>query len=175
MATYFESEEPSAAPPSLEKPFMVNVADLPWQALGDPGLDGRIPDVRGRKLDLAVTRLAPGSKGSDFHFHYASDELFYVLEGGGDLRYGNETSAVRPGDVISCPPGPDGAHQMRCCGDLPLVYLAISTVDFDGEICEYPDSGKICLAVPNRDKGFGHYYGVYGREDAVDDLDGELD
>ncbi|MGH6933313.1 MAG: hypothetical protein ACREEE_12875 [Dongiaceae bacterium] len=49
--------------------------------------------------------------------------------------------------VIACPPGGrDVAHQIVNTGETDLVYLALSTME-QAEICEYPDSNKVGVAV----------------------------
>lgn len=162
------------APVTHAKPYKVNVEDLPWESgtLGRFGSDDRIPEVRSQKLDLCVTRLQPGMTNCPFHFHHVSEEMYYILEGRGTLRYGAETTEIRAGDVIACPPGPDSAHQLTNTGTEPLVYLAISTEDHEAEVCEYPDSGKIAVMVPGRGHQAG-FRGVYRAGSRVDYLDGE--
>lgn len=156
-------------------PLVKNLLDIPWEE--SPG-DGRygcadrcVSDhVRQQHLDLAVTRLAPGKASCPYHFHHVGEELFIVLEGTGTLRLGGATHRLRPHDVISCPPGPEGAHQILNDGDVPLVYLAIST-EPEAEICEYPDSGKV-MAVVRR--GGKRLFSHIGRlRDAVPYMDGE--
>lgn len=128
-------------------PLHLNLADIPWEI--DPG-EGRYGSddqivakhVSQSRLDLAVTRLAPGKASCPYHFHHVGEELFFILEGTGELRLGGETRRLRPHDIVSCPPGPAGAHQIFNDGEVPLVYMAISTED-PVEVCEYPDSGKV--------------------------------
>ncbi len=95
------------------------------------------------KLGCTVTQVAPGCTAYPFHSHRANDELFYIIDGRGELRLGESRHAVTAGDVVGCPAGaPKTAHQLINTGDAPLTYLAIST-QTDPEICEYPDSGKV--------------------------------
>ena len=69
--------------------------------------------------------------------------MFLILEGEGELRYGNQRYGIRKHDVIACPTGgPDTAHQIINTGSTTMRYLALS-VSADVEVCEYPDSGKI--------------------------------
>ena len=95
------------------------------------------------KLGLNLTQVAPGRTAYPFHSHRANDELFYVLAGEGTLRLGERRLPVKVGDVIGCPVGgPESAHQLINTGSAPLRYLSISS-NFDPDICEYPDSGKV--------------------------------
>ena len=106
-----------------------------------------------------------------YHFHHASEELFYVLEGSGLLRYGGEERRLRPGDVIGCATGPAGAHQFVNDTDAPLLYLAISTVE-SWEVCEYPDSDKVLARAVGPD-GKRAFNKLFPRSAAVDYFSGE--
>jgi uncharacterized cupin superfamily protein len=99
-----------------------------------------------RKLGYNVTEVPPGCTAFPYHFHHVNEELFIVLEGQGTLRSPEGTQPIGPGDVICCPPGPEGAHQLLATGAAPLRYLAISTME-DPEVVEYPDSGKYGVTV----------------------------
>jgi uncharacterized cupin superfamily protein len=69
--------------------------------------------------------------------------MFFIVQGEGTLRYGDETRKIRAGDVICCPTGgPETAHQIVNDSAAPLAYLSVSTM-LPAEVCEYPDSGKI--------------------------------
>lgn len=95
-----------------------------------------------RKLGYNVTAIAPGKRAFPRHNHRVNEEMFFVLEGSGEARIGDETFPVRAGDVIACPPGgPETAHQLSNTGTAELKVLAVSTTE-SPEICDYPDSGK---------------------------------
>lgn len=134
---------------------VINLADVEVRAL-DPARDpqGAPPegyDVRwgevasrigARKLGYNLTVVAPGKRNCPFHSHHVDEEMFLVLEGNGELRYGEARYPIKAGDVIACPPGgPETAHQIINTGDTEMRYLAVSTMA-PAEICEYPDSGK---------------------------------
>ena len=106
-----------------------------WQVL--------TPTMReaGGKLGLVLNRMPPGRVGCPFHTHQLEDEVFYILEGRGVLRYGEELFELRPGDCVSCPAGTQVAHQIGNPYDEELVYLAMGPRE-PHEICGYPDSGK---------------------------------
>jgi uncharacterized cupin superfamily protein len=109
-------------------------------------LCGRVlgPNVSGaaaRKLGASLDIVAPGKVTCPYHFHYAQEEMFVILEGEGTLRVADERIPVRAGDVIAIPPGPDYPHQLINTSSAPLKYLSISTQEMP-EICEYPDSSK---------------------------------
>lgn len=156
-------------------PLIANLDDMPWEntpSEGRYGMDDKIvaDHVRQERLDLAITRLQPGKLSCPYHFHHVNEELFVVLEGTGTVRLGGQTHRVKPHDVISCPPGPEGAHQFFNDGDVPLVYMAISTED-KVEIAEYPDSGKV-LSFVERDGKRVHRH-ITRLADAVPYMDGE--
>lgn len=76
--------------------------------------------------------------------------MFLVLDGEGELRFGNERYPIRRHDVIACPTGgPEVAHQIINTGTVPLRYLALSNV-VDIETCQYPDSNKINICSGRR-------------------------
>ncbi|HWI12064.1 MAG TPA: cupin domain-containing protein, partial [Burkholderiaceae bacterium] len=93
------------------------------------------------KLGISVDILAPGKRGCPYHFHYAQEEAFVVLEGEGQLRVAGELLTLRAGDVVFIPAGPQYPHQIVNSSAAPLKYLSISTRE-SPEVVEYPDSGK---------------------------------
>ena len=99
--------------------------------------------IGARRLGYNVTRVAPGKRAFPFHSHHANEEMFFILEGAGTLRWGKDEFPVRKGDFVACPPGgADVAHQLVNSGDTELVYLAVST-RIDTDVFSYPDSGKV--------------------------------
>ncbi|WP_170151687.1 cupin domain-containing protein [Trinickia caryophylli] len=104
------------------------------------GMIGRA--IGARKLGCNVTAVPPGRRAFPFHNHRVNEEMFFVLEGTGEVRIGSETHPIRAGDIVACPPGgPETAHQIVNTGESELKYLAVSTM-VTPEIAEYPDSGK---------------------------------
>jgi uncharacterized cupin superfamily protein len=100
------------------------------------------PRLGARKLGYNVTTVPPGKRAFPFHNHHANEEMFFVLEGEGTLRYGHDEYPVRRGHFVCCPcGGPDTAHQLINTGTTELRYLAVSTT-IDTDIFQYPDSGK---------------------------------
>ncbi len=93
------------------------------------------------KLGASIDIVAPGMRSCPYHFHYAQEEMFIVLEGTGTLRVAGEQLPIKSGDVIFIPPGPEYPHQIINSSDAPLKYLSISTRE-QPELVEYPDSGK---------------------------------
>lgn len=99
--------------------------------------------IGARKLGYNLTELPPGKAQCPFHSHREEEEMFLVLEGEGELRFGAQRFKIRKHDVIACPTGgPEVAHQIINTGTTTLRYLSLSTMSTT-EVCEYPDSNKV--------------------------------
>ena len=98
-------------------------------------------EMGSNKLGFNITEIAPGKKAFPCHSHATNEELFFILEGRGDIRIGKDTHAINKGDFISFPPGLGCPHQIINSSDTPLRFIAISTMEIP-EISEYPDSRK---------------------------------
>lgn len=149
----------------MSKPF-INIADVelqPRPAFMEPSgetaqrFDARIGQVAtllgARQLGYNITAVPPGKRAFPLHNHRVNEEMFFILEGTGELRFGTATFAVGPGDVIACPAGgQEVAHQIVNTGDSEMRYLAVSTKR-SPEIAEYPDSGKFGVLAQFADTG----------------------
>ena len=138
----------------MNKPI-VNIADVELQprpaAFAPSGsteerFDARIgfigPVIGATKLGYNLTAVPPGKRAYPVHNHRVNEEMFFVLQGTGEVRIGEHTYPIRSGDVIACPAGGrETAHQIINTGADELRYLAVST-KLSPEICEYPDSDK---------------------------------
>jgi uncharacterized cupin superfamily protein len=134
------------------------------------------PMLGARKLGYSLIVLDPGKRAFPFHHHRVNEEMFFVVEGEGEMRLGGETLAIRAGDVIACPPGDaDTAHQIVNTSAHELRYLAISTQQ-SPEVVEYPDTGRHAVLVTDEPapaasvKGFRAVFRV---EDSLGYWDGE--
>ena len=100
------------------------------------------PLLGARKLGYNLTVVPPGKRAFPFHNHRVNEEMFFILEGAGEVRIGEAVHPIREGDLIACPPGgKETAHQIVNTGASELRYLAVST-KMTPDIAEYPDSGK---------------------------------
>lgn len=133
---------------------------------------GQISDhIGAKKLGYNLTVLPPGKAHCPFHCHHGEEEMFLILEGEGELRFGGKSYPIRKFDAIACPPGgPDVAHQIINTGTTSLRYLALSTL-VDIETCEYPDSQKILVVAGPR--GRRDLRKVFRAETSVDYYDRE--
>jgi uncharacterized cupin superfamily protein len=132
--------------------------------------------IGARKLGYNITEVPPGKRAFPSHNHRVNEEMFFILEGSGEIRVGAQTYAIRAGDIIACPPGGrETAHQIINNGPGPLRYLAVST-KLTPEIVEYPDSDKFAVTgdFPPDAHGQPQAFLFIGRAaDQVDYWDGE--
>lgn len=140
--------------PEPFKPLM-NIDEVAFDDVEENGIytssRGQISDhIGARKLGYNLTVLPPGKVQCPFHSHHGEEEMFLILEGEGELRFGDRCYPIRKHDVIACPTGgPEVAHQIINTGTQTMRYFALSTLA-DLEVCEYPDSGKILVASGKR-------------------------
>lgn len=128
---------------------IININDIEYRAWehGDrfkAKLGAVSSRIGAKKLGYNITVLAPGKSAFPFHNHRVNEEMFFILEGGGEIRIGDDRFPVTKGDVIACPPGgPESAHQLINTSEADeMKYLAVGT-SMSPEIAEYPDSGKV--------------------------------
>jgi uncharacterized cupin superfamily protein len=156
---------------------VINMHDVPLADRGNGkqfavkwGRAGPLLGLTG--LGCAVHVVPPGKKAFPFHRHHVMDELFFIVSGEGQYRWGDETLPLRAGDLVAAPAGAK-AHQIVNTGTQDLHYLGISTMG-GVDIVDYPDSGKIGVAagVKNADFRTATYVGM-GRMQPADYYDGE--
>jgi uncharacterized cupin superfamily protein len=113
---------------------ILNLADAAFDDVEDNGVftsrRATISDrIGAKKLGYNLTVLPPGKVQCPFHSHHAEEEMFFILEGEGELRFGGARYPIRAGDVIACPcGGASVAHQIINTGAAEMRYLAVSTV-----------------------------------------------
>ena|SRR5665213_1185371 len=100
----------------MEKPI-INISELDYQ--GFPGgrpehvkekYDGSVMGqaaarIGAKKLGYNINKVPPGKRAFPFHSHRVNEEMFFVVEGDGEVRIGDKTYAIKKGDFIACPPG----------------------------------------------------------------------
>src|SRR5688572_17403135 len=72
------------------------------------------------KQSLAEARLPPGASTTP-HYHPLTEEIYYLLEGTGQMTIGHETRDVAPGDAVAIPPG--AVHTITNIGTGTLRFL----------------------------------------------------
>ncbi|MCF6321770.1 MAG: cupin domain-containing protein [Rhizobiaceae bacterium] len=128
-----------------------------------------------KQIGCMYMQVEPGKTAFPFHVHHANEEMFIILEGEGEYRFGEDVHALKSGDVVAAPAGgPEFAHQIINTGKTTMKYFSIST-RLQPEVVEYPDSNKFGVYSRMEDgtpltAKFRHL----GRlENAVDYWDGE--
>ena len=98
--------------------------------------------IGAQKLGYNITVVPAGKRAFPFHNHRVNEEMFFILEGEGEVRIGDQTYPVQKGDFIACPSGgAEAAHQSVNTSKTELRYLAVSTTQ-SPEIADYPDAEK---------------------------------
>lgn len=64
------------------------------------------------------------------HLHEQHTENIYVLEGEGEMRIGNGTQKIKPGDFLNIPPGIP--HSLKVTSATPVKVLSIQSPEFLG-------------------------------------------
>lgn len=134
---------------------------------------GRVGPMLGLAgLGCAVHVVPPGKKAFPFHRHHVMDELFYIVSGEGQYRWGDEMLPVRAGDIVAAPAGAN-AHQLINTGTQDLRYLGISNMA-GAEVVDYPDSKKVGVTAGMKGGDFktATFLGM-GRIQKADYYDGE--
>ena len=67
---------------------------------------------------LAEASLTAG-QATERHYHRASEEIYFVLEGEGELEIDGECRTVTPGDAALIPPG--ARHEITARGSLRFL------------------------------------------------------
>jgi mannose-6-phosphate isomerase-like protein (cupin superfamily) len=69
---------------------------------------------------LAEATIGPG-EATARHYHRESEEIYYLVEGAGEMELDGERAVVAAGDAILIPPG--AWHRIRATDDGPLRLL----------------------------------------------------
>lgn len=130
--------------------------------------------LRLSRLPSQYIEVPPGKSFCPFHVHMHQDEMFIILSGKGEYRFGEERYPVEAGDVLGAPMGgADYAHQLWNTGDEPLKYIAISSAT-DADVCLYPDSDKFAVFNENPLLPEERQFDFMGRKEMdLDYYDGE--
>ena len=89
------------------------------------------------KQSLAEARVESGGATTP-HYHAATEEIYYVLEGEAEMQLGGETRRVGPGDAIAIPPGQ--VHQIKNVGPCQLRFLCMCAPAYEHDDTTLIDS-----------------------------------
>jgi len=100
----------------MTEKIVINIDDVPLVDRGNGKQFavkwGRVAPLVGLNgLGCAVHVVPPGKKAFPFHRHHVQDELFFVVSGEGEYRFGETIVQVRSGDLVAAPAGAQ-AHQL---------------------------------------------------------------
>jgi mannose-6-phosphate isomerase-like protein (cupin superfamily) len=79
-----------------------------------------LPTAPVRNQSLAEATLEPG-QATERHYHAGAEEIYYVVEGGGEMELVGERRMVGVGDAVLIPPG--AWHQIRAGTEGRLRFL----------------------------------------------------
>lgn len=90
------------------------------------------PECGLRMLNYAV--MQPGQAFA-LHSHDTLEEVFYILEGNGEITIGSETQEISSEMAVIVPK--QTKHIMKNIGETPLIYLAFGAAQKDGKTVSY--------------------------------------
>lgn len=93
------------------------------------GIETKLPGVPGFSKDfdsclsfMHETTLPPGTS-IGLHEHKGNEELYFVIQGRGEMTVDGETQVMKPGDVCLTKSG--SSHAFRNVGDTDLVIIVL--------------------------------------------------
>ncbi len=137
-----------------------NIWSEQWQRTVDHGGFG----VRGTRVGalagmaeagMTVYELDPGKRNMPYHAHHGIEETIVVLSGTPTRRTPDGERVLAEGEVVACPRGRAGAHQLINRSQAVARFLILSS-KAPADLIEYPDSGKVSAQA-----------GAWGTPDAV--------
>ena len=70
--------------------------------------------------------LIPAGASDGVHRHLGVEEIYYVLNGEGEVKVGRETAAIRKGDAVPVLLNEWHSFQSAGSGDLELMIIGVS-------------------------------------------------
>jgi uncharacterized cupin superfamily protein len=102
-------------------------------------------EIGAGRIGVSLYDLSEGQRTFPYHFHHGMEEWVIVVEGTPTLRTPDGEQALRRGDVVCFPTGPDGAHQLRGPGRVLMV-----SANRTPETTIYVDSDKVGARPPGK-------------------------
>jgi uncharacterized cupin superfamily protein len=97
--------------------------------------------LRSSETAMYIYDLSPGQIQCPYHYEY-NEEWLLVVDGTVVLREADGERVLERGDLVCCPSGPAGAHQITNRSDSPARTLMFSSSRVPA-VSVYPDSNKI--------------------------------
>ncbi len=79
------------------------------------------PDVHGNQLQSLAEAIVRPGETTQRHLHEKSEELYFILQGTGEMQLGNDAFTVNKGDTICIPPGTIHCIENRGESDLKIL------------------------------------------------------
>ena len=114
---------------------------------------------------VAIYEVPPGKAAYPYHYHLKNEEVFYILEGEGELYTPEGKKRIGKGDFMFFPCDSSGHKLVNASETEMLVYIDFDTKN-DIDVTYYPDSKKI--AVWGKETNV-----VFNEDDTVDYYEGE--
>jgi uncharacterized cupin superfamily protein len=104
-----------------------------------------IDDEHVNKLYCDIYEIPPRKANWPLHYHTCNEEVFYIIEGYGEVITENGVLKVKPGDILRFPAGEKGVHQLKNTSDSEtLKYLDFGTTNLP-DVVFMPADNKIGL------------------------------
>lgn len=96
----------------------------------------------GNKCNVSVYEIPPRKSAYPYHYHFQSEEVFYIISGTGILRTPDGETQVTVGDILAFPACEKGAHKLTNSSETEmLIYIDFDTYH-SPEVSFMPDSNK---------------------------------
>lgn len=105
------------------------------------------------QVHVAFYCVEPQKAAYPLHYHEKNTEVFYIIQGSGQLETKDGVQEVGVGDLLVFPPGEEGVHRLINHGTTNLIYLDVDTVHSPDTV-QYPHSHKIGKIVHNQSAVF---------------------
>jgi quercetin dioxygenase-like cupin family protein len=120
------------------EPVVYDWGAVKWTANGDL--------VPGCEQSFGVVHILPGKTNPE-HWHTAAEEIVFMLQGECDVRIGERTLKLRPGQTAYIPLGVK--HELTNNGWEPVIYVCSFSASMRGTLFEDPQ-GSGAKAISGR-------------------------
>jgi uncharacterized cupin superfamily protein len=79
------------------------------------------------KMYCDIYEIPPGKTNWPLHYHTCNEEIFYIIEGFGEVVTESGVLTVKSGDILRFPAGEKGVHQLKNTSDseTPTINLLL--------------------------------------------------